>query len=258
MAVMTNEAKTHESNVTTQFGPRAAAYVASAVHASGEDLAQIAGFAKARGPARVLDLGCGGGHVSFHIAPHAGEVVAFDLSADMLNAVRAEAAARGLSNIVPHLGSVEHVPFADGAFDFVASRYSAHHWRNVAAGLAEARRVLAPGGAAVFADSISPGIPLLDTHLQAIELLRDPSHVRDYSALEWIDLLKRAGFTPAIPVIRRVRLEFASWVARMATPEVHVRAIRALQQSMPRDVAAHFALEADGSFTIEAMTVEAT
>lgn len=260
-AIMTkkaNEAKTHDSNVAAQFGPRAAAYVASPVHAAGEDLAQISGLAQARRPSRALDLGCGGGHVSFQLAAHAGEVVAFDLSDDMLNAVMKEAITRGLANIVPGQGSVEQIPFADGAFDFVASRYSAHHWRNIGAGLAEARRVLAPGGAAVFADSASPKNPLLDTYLQAIELLRDSSHVRDYSAAEWIANLRAAGFAPGQPVMRRVRLEFASWVARMATPEVQVRAIRALQQSMPGDVAEYFALEADGSFTIDAMTIEAS
>ncbi len=250
--------KTHEANVTTQFGPRAAAYVASAVHASGEDLTQIAALAQARPPAKALDLGCGGGHVSFSVAPYAGEVIAFDLSHDMLTAVENEAAGRGLSNIKTHQGSVERLPFADGTFDFVASRYSAHHWHNIAAGLKEARRVLKPGGVAVFADSVSPGEYLLDTHLQAIELLRDSSHVRDYAVAEWEALLAAAGFKPGKPTVRRVRLEFASWVARMATPETNVRAIRALQSSMPRHAAEHFAVEADGSFTIDAMTLEAS
>lgn len=258
MTAKTNEAKTHEARVATQFGPRAAAYVASAVHASGEDLVQIAERARVERPLRALDLGCGGGHVSFAMAPHAGEVVAFDLSTDMLDAVIKEAGARELANIVPRQGSVERLPFADGAFDLLACRYSAHHWRHVGVGLGEARRVLARGGAAVFADSVSPGVPLLDTHLQAIELLRDPSHVRDYSTVEWVEFLRVAGFAPGTPVMRRVRLEFASWVARMATPEDNVRAIRALQRSMPRDVADYFALEDDGSFTIDAMTVEAS
>jgi hypothetical protein len=43
----------------------------------------------------------------------------------------------------------------------------------------------------------------------------------------------------------------------MATPDTNVRAIRALQASMPRDVADYFQLEPDGSFTIESMTIEA-
>jgi SAM-dependent methyltransferase len=252
-----HDIKPHDLHVTAQFGPRAAAYVASAVHAFGEDLTQIAALAEAHKPQRALDLGCGGGHVSFHIAPHAGEVTAFDLSADMLGAVRAEARKRRFDNIVTRRGSVEAIDSGDGSFDFVASRYSAHHWHNVEAGLREARRVLAPGGVAIFADVIAPEAPLLDTHLQAMELLRDPSHVRDYRPSEWIVLSKAAGFAPGTPTLRRVRMDFPVWIARMATPEVNVRAIRALQASMPRDAADHFELEADGSFTIDALTIEA-
>jgi ubiquinone/menaquinone biosynthesis C-methylase UbiE len=255
---MTTSTKTHDSNVTAQFGPRAAAYVTSAVHAAGEDLKQIAALAAARKPARALDLGCGGGHVSFNVAPFVKELVAYDLSADMLNAVAKEASTRGLTNISTQHGSVEKIAAPDGAFDFVATRYSAHHWHNVQAGLNEARRVLAPGGVAIFADTSTSGAALIDTHLQAIELLRDPSHVRNYAVAEWTAFLKAAGFAPGAPTMRRVRLDFATWIARMATPEVNVKAIRALQTSMPRDVAAYFELESDGSFTIDSMTIEAT
>jgi ubiquinone/menaquinone biosynthesis C-methylase UbiE len=250
--------KTHESHVTAQFGPRAASYVASTVHASGADLAEIADLARALRPRRALDMGCGGGHVSFQVAPHAGGVVAYDLSRDMLSAVMHEAAARSLANISTQQGSVEKLPFADGSFDFVASRYSAHHWHNIGAGLAEACRVLAPGGRAIFADAVSPAPPLLDTHLQALELLRDPSHVRDYSISEWTKMLREAGFTPSEPKLHRLHIEFSSWIARMATPAINVQAIRALQATMPRNVADYFELEADGSFTFDTMTIVAT
>ena len=81
----------HDSNVAGQFGPRAKAYVESAVHSQGADLARIADIAAAARPARAIDLGCGGGHVTYAMAPHARETVACDLSADMLSAVRATA-----------------------------------------------------------------------------------------------------------------------------------------------------------------------
>ena len=84
---MTNTA---HALVARQFSPRAAAYVQSAVHAQGEDLAELADFARRNTFARALDLGCGGGHVSFAIAPHVGEVVAYDLSDEMLAAVAAK------------------------------------------------------------------------------------------------------------------------------------------------------------------------
>src|SRR6185312_8172905 len=75
-----SESKSHEAVVGGQFGSRAAAYLTSAVHAQGRDLEALAALAHGRSEARVLDLGCGGGHVSFAVAPHVGEVVAYDLS----------------------------------------------------------------------------------------------------------------------------------------------------------------------------------
>jgi ubiquinone/menaquinone biosynthesis C-methylase UbiE len=252
---MTNQS--HETVVAGQFGPRAANYVTSAVHAQGADLDQMVAAVAGRGDARVLDLGCGGGHVSFRVAPEVAEVVAYDLSQDMLDEVARQAAARGLRNIATRQGNVETLPFADASFDIVMSRYSAHHWRNLDAALREARRVVKPGGLAVFADAASPGPALLDTHLQGLELLRDPSHVRDYSIDEWRQALTAAGFAPGTATPRRVRLEFASWVARIGTPQAHVAAIRSLHAGLPREVAAHFAVEADGSFMLDTMTIEA-
>src|SRR5690242_20556531 len=165
--------------VSKQFSPRAVAYVQSAVHAQGEDLKELAEFASANRFARALDLGCGGGHASFAIAPHVGEIVAYDLSAEMLSAVAGEATNRGLANLKTQQGTVEKLPFADARFDFVVTRFSAHHWHDIRAGLHEARRVAKKGAAAMFMDAVPPPNPLLDTFLQTIEMLRDPSHVRD-------------------------------------------------------------------------------
>lgn len=246
-----------ERLVEAQFGPQAAAYVASPVHARGEDLQQLAAIAAAAPGGRVLDLGCGGGHVAFNVAAAAGAVVAYDLSAEMLAAVAAEAAARGIANLRTMQGPAERLPFADASFDVVLSRFSAHHWRDVDAGLGEARRVLAPGGRAAFADAVAPEAPLLDSFIQAIELLRDPSHVRDYRVAEWQAKLAAAGFVPGAVTHRRLRLDFASWVERMRTPPLHVEAIRALAACMSAEVTDHFAIEPDGSFLLDTMVIEA-
>ncbi|MGE5539785.1 MAG: class I SAM-dependent methyltransferase [Gemmatimonas sp.] len=248
---------TQEILVTGQFGPQAAAYVESAVHAQGEDLRQLAAMVAGRGDAHALDLGCGGGHVAFHIAPNVREVVAYDLSAEMLAAVASEAAKRGLGNVVTRQGPAERLPFADGEFDVVMTRYSAHHWRDVKAALREARRVVKKGGIAAFVDCVAPADPLLDTYLQGIELLRDPSHVRDYSVAEWTAMLGDAGFRPGAVTMRRVPLDYASWIARQRTPQVQADAIRALQRKMSADVVRHFAIADDGSFTIDVATMDA-
>jgi SAM-dependent methyltransferase len=243
-----------QSFTAAAYAPRAADYVASAVHASGADLDQIDALLAGQGIATVLDLGCGGGHVSYRAAPHVARVVACDVTQAMLDEVANTAAGRGLANIETRRAAAENLPFAAGSYDAVLCRFSAHHWQDFEAGLREARRVLKPGGLAVFVDTVCPGGRLLDTHLQAMELLRDASHVRNYSVAEWVGALSRAGFTVQDTTLRRLRMEFCSWTARTRTPPESAEAILRLQCAAPPEMREYFAVSDDGSFDIEAAT----
>lgn len=248
--------RTQQDLVADQFGSRADAYLASAVHAQGEDLDAIAAIVAGHPEARVLDLGCGAGHVSFTVAPHVAEMIAYDLSAAMLDVVARAATERGLANISTRQGVAESLPFAEGTFDVVLSRYSAHHWHDFRRGLREAARVLKLGGRAAFVDVVAPDSAALDTFLQAIELLRDTSHVRDYTRAEWEAAARAAGFGPGTATLRRVHLDFAAWVERMRTPAVHVEAIRALQVAVSDEARRHFAIRPDGGFTFDVLMLE--
>ena len=245
----------HSQVVQRQFGEQASAYLSSAVHAQGAEFALLQAEVAGRGEARVLDLGCGAGHVGFHVAPAVGEVVAYDLSQQMLDVVSAAAADRGLSNVRTVNGAAERLPFGEGEFDFVFSRYSAHHWSDLGLALREVRRVLKPGGVAAFIDVMSPGSPLLDTYLQSVEVLRDTSHVRNYSAGEWLHQVSAAGLFPRSHARQRLHLEFGSWVERMRTPEVMQLAIRELQKAMGAEVRQYFEIAEDGSFSTDVLVL---
>jgi ubiquinone/menaquinone biosynthesis C-methylase UbiE len=247
----------HNAIVNSQFNPRAEAYLTSAVHASGKDLEQMASLVGIRPDAIALDLGCGGGHVTFRLAPMVKKVVAYDLSDLMLAVVADEAGRRALDNVVTARGAAESLPYPCESFDLAVSRYSAHHWHDVPTALAQTRRVLKPGAMAIFMDVITPGVPLLDTWLQSLELLRDPSHVRNASLIEWRALLSTAGFTVGPATKSRLRLDFSAWIERMKTPESHVAAIRSLQQRASSEVAEYFAFEDDGSFTVDTLLITA-
>jgi len=251
------QSKTHEALVGGQFGARAAAYLDSAVHAQGADLQALASLVQGRTQGHVLDLGCGAGHVSFHVAPHVRDVVAYDLSPEMLDVVARVAAERGLSNVTTRQGVAESLPFADDSFDYVLSRFSAHHWHDFDAALREVARVLKPDGIAAFVDSVAPGRPLLDTYLQTVELLRDPSHVRSYSRTEWDAALNRAGLMSDAASQHRLRMNFAVWTERMRTPKVQSDAIRALQAAMSESVTLYFDIGADGSFNLDIVFIQA-
>src|SRR5690625_2083820 len=122
--------ETHHTFVADQYGARAERYVESAVHSAGEDLDWIEAAVRGGAKLRVLDLCCGGGHVTYRVAPHVAEVVAVDLTAEMLEAVRRTAADRGLGNVEVRQAPAESLPFPDERFDVVLCRFSAHHWRD--------------------------------------------------------------------------------------------------------------------------------
>jgi SAM-dependent methyltransferase len=205
----------------------------------------------------VLDLGCGGGHVTFNVAKLVKAIVAYDLSPEMLDVVARAAGERGLSNVTTRQGAVERLPFDDGSFDAVLSRFSAHHWHDLDAGLREAERVLRPGGMLAIADTVSAGIPLVDTYFQALELLRDCSHVRNYTRSEWETSIARAGLRPRSVAPFRLRLDFRAWVERMNTPQLHVDAIRSLQNAVSAEASRYFDTEPDGSYCIDVALFEA-
>lgn len=244
----------HHRETIGHYGPRSAAYVTSAVHAAGPDLDQIEGALVAGSFSRVLDLGCGGGHVSYRAALHVGAVVACDLTPQMIAAVERAAAERGLPNINGVVAAAEALPFPDGHFDAVLCRFTAHHWADLRAGLAEARRVAHTGALLAFIDTIAPDIRAADTHLQTIEYLRDASHVRNYTQGELEVALAQAGFAIDSITRRPLRMGFAEWTERTHTPMEKRAILRQLQQEAGADVRGRLMIEPDGSFVLEAVT----
>jgi len=208
---------------------------------------QVAALA---GSETVLDAGCGAGHTALAFAPHASQVVAYDLTPSMLEQVERLTSERGITNVVTRRGDVEHLPFEDHAFDVVVSRYSAHHWPNPVSALHEFRRVLKAGGKFILSDIVAFPTPMLDTFLQTIELIRDPSHVRDHSVKQWLEMLDEADFTAEVSFEWMLPLNFDAWVTRMATPAPSVAVLKTLFDGAPQEVRGSFNIQSDYTFSI--------
>ncbi len=225
-----------DTKLQRQFGAAAANYAVSAVHAGGPTLDALVERAALRGTERVLDVGTGAGHTALALAKHAAEVIALDLTEEMLATAAGLARERGLANVWFRRGRAEALPFADASFDLVTSRLCAHHYADPAAATREAARVLKPGGQYLLVDSFSPEDPVQDTYLNAIEVLRDPSHVRNYKLSEWRAMFDAAGFEVEVGPRWPVRLEFDSWIARIGTPAPLAAGLRALMDAAPSEV----------------------
>ncbi|MHB1606954.1 MAG: class I SAM-dependent methyltransferase [Leptospirales bacterium] len=248
---------THEDRVTRQFSEGAKRYLNSEVHSRGLDLDWIVGMVEQNHPRNLLDLGSGAGHVSFRVSPHVQTVTALDPSSEMLATVRGESVSRGLQNIVTRVGQSDAIPFESGTFDWIVSRYSAHHWADLRASLHECARVLSPGGRILLVDSVSSENALLDTWLQAIELLRDTTHVRSYRVSEWTALLEGADFRVVSLKRRKLVLPYLPWLQRAGTSETRTGMIGSLFDLAPDEVRDSFVVKKSGDLMIDVMEVEA-
>jgi SAM-dependent methyltransferase len=185
---------------------RAEAYRTSAVHAGGPDLDLVVELCDPQPGRKILDVATGGGHVARRLREAGAEVVTVDASPGMEPDV---------------VASAEKLPFDDGSFDVVVTRYAAHHFTSIGDAVGEMARVT--NAVLVIEDHL-----YTDEETEAAEKLRDPSHVRAYSEEEWRDLLVSAGLEVERVELFDVELDFASWFARTETPAADAERAREL------------------------------
>jgi ubiquinone/menaquinone biosynthesis C-methylase UbiE len=222
-----------DREIQQQFGAVAERYVASAVHARGVDLPILVEAAALRSDEQALDLGTAVGHTAFALASRARSVVGVDLTAEMLGHASRLARERAIANVRFARADVSHLPFPDASFDVVTSRLSAHHYAHPEEVVAEVARVLRPGGRFVLSDTVAPDDAFLDTFINAVELLRDRSHVRDQSIRQWQAMLAGVGLAGEMVFAWDIALDFEEWVQRMNTPPVAVAMLRSLLLEAP-------------------------
>src|SRR6266404_3502721 len=141
----------------------------------------------------VLDVACGPGLVVAAFARVVRHATGIDITPAMLERARAHAAEQGLTNVRFDHSDVTSLPYADGSFTIVSSRFAFHHFLDPTAVLAEMRRVCAPGGEVVVIDTEASPDVAKAAEFNRMEKLRDPSHVRAMPLTELRGLFPQAG-----------------------------------------------------------------
>jgi ubiquinone/menaquinone biosynthesis C-methylase UbiE len=185
------------------------------------------------GPGRVLEIACGPGIVAEAIAPLVGELICFDATSEMLSLAEARLCRAGMTNVAFRQGFVEELPFAPSEFDAVVTRLSFHHFADIRVVLREIRRVLRPRGRLIAADVISSSNLEESLLHNAIEQLRDPTHVHMFSRQELVAALRADGFDPQHEETWEQRRSFEEW-ARIIDVPTRMQPLREVMRTLCR------------------------
>ncbi len=240
--------------VQEQFGKAAQEYVHSRTHGDQVALQEFVHLIQPLPNWICLDIATGGGHVAKAVAPRVSRVVVTDLTRSMLAAAQGHLESEGIHNADYVVADAEDLPFLDGTFDLVTCRIAAHHFPRPDQFVAEVVRVMKPGGTFGFVDNVSPDDDAADKFYNTFEKLRDPSHQSALKVAEWERLFGQHGLTLTQSSLRRKKLEFRSWMKRMAESDAHAKTVEQYFLDAPAQLQGAFDVvvrnDAVESFTI--------
>jgi ubiquinone/menaquinone biosynthesis C-methylase UbiE len=177
----------HNEKIVEQFTRWARPFSELPVHSEADGMARTLAAANVAAGMKVLDVACGPGIVACAVALQGAHVTGVDLTPAMLDQARQRQRSLNLKDVVWQVADATRLPFAEGSFDVVLTRYSLHHMPDPLRALREMQRVCRKDGRVVVIDAT----PSADTQAayDRMEILRDRSHV---SALT-LDQLRSMG-----------------------------------------------------------------
>jgi ubiquinone/menaquinone biosynthesis C-methylase UbiE len=204
----------HHSLIRDQFTRQATPFSTAAPIADAGALELIVAAAAASPEDVVLDVACGGGIVVCAFAPRVRHATGIDMTRAMLERARLLAAEKGIANVTWREGDVARLPYPDGAFTIVVTRFAMHHFPDPEAVFREMVRVCAPGGRVVVVDTYASPDPAKAAEFNRLEKLRDPSHARCLGLAELQDLFRAAGLAEPRASFCELRDEVKNLLAR--------------------------------------------
>jgi ArsR family transcriptional regulator len=155
---------------------------------------------------RLLDIGTGTGRLLELVAPHVSAALGIDASRAMLALARSRLAHPGLTHCAVRLADMYRLPLPDAGFDAVVLQMVLHYAEDPAAALAEAARVLAPGGRLLVVD--------LASHGEVAQMQRLAHRWPGFTDAEMAGRLAAAGLAPGPATTIPGPLEVRIWTAQ--------------------------------------------
>tara|TARA_B100000900_G_C20491974_1_gene679950 strand:+ start:52 stop:813 length:762 start_codon:yes stop_codon:yes gene_type:complete len=202
-----------------QFDRQAKYYSSSKTFSAGESLKILSDLISKKKYNYGLDIGTGAGFAAFELTKYCKNVVATDISQGMIDEAIKIMNERKIKNLSFNISKAEELKFEDGTFDIVTCRTAAHHFIDVKKFCHESNRVLSREGNAIIVDTITSDQKKLNEWHQEVESIRDKSHIRNLSLLEWKEIFKISKFEIIDIAQSRVHMNLGDWMERSGTSE---------------------------------------
>ena len=218
----------HDSLILEQFTRQAAPFAALPAHSDEYGLDLCLSLAKLDHDDIVLDVACGPGLLACAMAKTAKNVTGIDFTPAMIEQAKRRQDLMGLDTLRWQIGDARSLPFNDSRFTLVTSRYAFHHLENPSLVLAEMKRVCAPGGRIMIIDA-TPDADKKSAY-NAVEMLRDPSHVNALTPDELKSVATSLGLTERASKFYRLEVKLEDLLSASAVPSENIEQIWALFQ----------------------------
>ena len=202
-----------------QFNNQAKFYSSSKTFSTGESLDILSNLFNKKKFKSGLDIGTGAGFAAFELSKSCEKVEATDISEGMINEAKKIMKERKINNLNFNICSAEELNYSDKEFDIVTCRTAAHHFLDVEKFCTEVHRVLKDEGVFIIVDTITSDQIKLNNWHQEVELIRDKSHIKNLSLIEWKSILKISKFSFLDIIQSRVTMNLNDWMERSGTSD---------------------------------------
>lgn len=166
----------------------------------------------------VLEVAAGTCICGRAVASYVKHVTCLDMTPAMLSVGKDTAEKEHLDNMSFVLGDSMELPFLDESFDIVFSRLAFHHFPDIEQPFREMKRVLKQNGKLIIIDMEATEEGLRQAE-DEIEILRDPSHVRNRSKDEFLSLYEKNGLKVEFCDSTEISVVLKNWMEHTQTPD---------------------------------------
>jgi len=226
-----------------QFNNQAKFYSSSKTFSAGESLDILSNLFNKKKFKSGLDIGTGAGFAAFELSKSCEKVEATDISEGMINEAKKIMKERKINNLNFNICSAEELKYSDKEFDIVTCRTAAHHFLDVEKFCSEVHRVLKDEGEFIIVDTITSDQIKLNNWHQEVELIRDKSHIKNLSLIEWKSILKISKFSFLDIIQSRVTMNLNDWMERSGTSDKDKKILKDKFQNSDEKIKSFFGIK---------------